>query len=93
MAQPLAKSPQANSESGAISGIEAAGLRLEQAFARLDAAVTHATSGHHSLKADHEKLNLLLRASEAEIGHLKKVAATVCARLDKTIGALESIEE
>jgi exonuclease VII small subunit len=83
MAQPL----PSYHETG--SGIDAAVSRLEQAFLRLEQTVENTRTGHHSLKADTEKLNHLLQAADGEIGRLREAVYTVSERLDRTIGILE----
>ncbi len=84
MAQPLHKPDETT------SGIDASVQRLELAFVRLEQAVSSARAGQHSLKADHEKLNHLLRDADGEIGRLREAVYTVSERLDRTIGMLES---
>jgi exonuclease VII small subunit len=91
VAQPLEK-PSSDHDGGTLNGIDAAALKLERAFARLESAVSRASEGHHSLKADGDKLNLLLREADKEIVRLKEVAGTVSKRLDRTIGMLEKME-
>ncbi len=83
MAQPLPKTEDTG------SGIDAAVLRLEQAFLRLEQTVVNTRSGHHSLRADNEKLNHLLHEADGEIGRLREAVYTVTERLDRTIGILE----
>ncbi len=83
MAQPLPKPEETT------SGIDASVLRLEHAFQQLEQAVVNMRSGHHSLKADHEKLNHLLHEADGEIGRLREAVYTVTERLDRTIGMLE----
>jgi multidrug resistance efflux pump len=88
VAQPLVKSDPAQT-----SGIDAAAMRLQQALERLEAAVVSASAEHHSLKAGHEKLNLLLREAEEKSTQLRQVTGTVIKRLNHTIDKLEKMEE
>lgn len=83
MAQPLPRPEEAR------SGIDAAVMRLEQAFVRLEQATGNARTGHHSLKEDREKLNHLLREADGEISRLREAVYTVTERLDRTIRMLE----
>lgn len=83
MAQPLPKFDETS------SGIDESVLRLEQAFQRLEQAVGYTRTGHNSLRADREKLNLLLQDADGEIGRLKQAVHTVSRRLDETIATLE----
>lgn len=83
MAQPLLKSQETT------SGIDKAVSRLEQAFIRLEQAVTHTHAQSHSLKEDNGKLNHLLHDANGEIGRLREAVFTVTERLDRTIGQLE----
>ena len=87
MAQPLAKP-----DLGPVSSLDAAASRVEEAFLRLEVAVKRAREGQHSLKADHEKLNLLLRKAEEETARLRQVAGAVSERIDRTIATLEKTE-
>lgn len=91
MAQPLAKYEEPMPEHPTTGGIDAAASRLETAFRRLEKAVGTVTNSQHSLSADKEKLNRLLRQSEDKIAQLHEVTATVSARLDHTIAVLEAL--
>lgn len=93
MAQPL---PNTYAEeavtNAAVNGIDASAARLEQAFRRLEAAATHSGSVYASLKADHEKLNGLLRKSESDVTAMREAVKHVNAKLDATIATLESLQ-
>jgi exonuclease VII small subunit len=84
--------PFAMPENATTSGIDTAGLRLEKAFQRLEAAVAYASANHHSLKVDHEKLNHLLCDSQEKMTRLKGATQSVSKRLDHTIDLLEGLE-
>jgi len=87
VAQPLVKS-----ELSPTNGIDEAVTRLERAFARLEAASKRAATDQLSLKADTEKLNLLLCETKEKSAQLKEVATAVIKRLDHTIGKLEATQ-
>jgi chromosome segregation ATPase len=97
VAQPLAKFESdfsaPISEQPFTSSLDAAATRMELAFSRLEGAVANSRAKHHSLNADHEKLNHLLSEADEEIIRLRQAITTVSARLDHTIGVLEAMEE
>lgn len=80
-------------EIDAANGIDASAARLEQAFRRLEAATSRISTGYESLKADKEKLNLLLQDSEREIVKMREIVSHVNNRLDHTIATLEALEQ
>lgn len=75
------------------SGIDAAVARLEQAFLRIESAVGNVRRDFRSLTLDNEKLNRLLREADDKMLRLKDVTGEVSRRLDRTIGALEALEQ
>lgn len=79
--------------SSTMNGIDASAARLEQAFRRLEAATARTGTGYASLKADKEKLNLLLQDSEREIVKMREIVSHVNNRLDHTISTLEALEQ
>lgn len=96
MAQPLSHTeiPSTGSDLadlGAVNGIDVSAARLEKAFRRLESAVSQIGKGYASLKADREKLNHLLQASQEEIGKMQQAVELVSGRLDHTIGRLEAL--
>ncbi len=97
MAQPLPitdyETAQYDMEPLTMNGIDASAARLEQAFRRLEGVTARIGTGYASLKADKEKLNLLLQDSEREIVKMREVVSHVNNRLDHTIATLEALEQ
>lgn len=75
------------------SSFDASAARLEQAFRRLETVTARIGTGYASLKADKEKLNLLLQDSEREIVKMREIVSHVNNRLDHTIATLEALEQ
>lgn len=93
MAQPLPQTDFDAASFSTLNGIDASAARLEQAFQRLEAALTHTGTRYASLKADKEKLNHLLRESEREVNAMREAVQHANSRIDLTIAQLEALEQ